>query len=143
MTLSFRQAAIAGSGLCFALAAAWMGAPQFILRLWQINGSDSTLLLARRGAALFLGLAVMLWLSRNAKNSPTRHAIAVGFSVSCAALAALGIYDFVAGHAGIGILAAVTIESMLALSFALVRHADRTTSIRKRVSNIAHSFFPE
>ena len=128
MTLSFRQAAIAGSGLCFALAAAWMGAPQFILWVWQINGSDSTLLVARRGAALFLGLAVMLWLTRKAESSPTRDAIAVGFSVSCAALAALGIYDFVAGYAGIGILAAVTIESMLALSFALVRHADRPIS---------------
>jgi formate hydrogenlyase subunit 4 len=29
------------------------------------------------------------------------------------------MYDFVAGHAGIGILAAVTIETMLALTFAL------------------------
>jgi hypothetical protein len=120
MTLSFRQAAIAGSGICFALAAVWMGAPQFILWVWQINGSDSTFLMARRGAALFLGLVVMLWLARNAENSPTRHAIAVGFSVSCAALAVLGMYDFVAGHAGIGILAAVTI-----VTFALVRHADR------------------
>jgi hypothetical protein len=125
VTLSFRRAAIAGSGICFALAALWLGAPQFILWVWQINGSDSTLLMARRGAALFMGFAVMLWLTRNAESSPTRHAIAVGFSVSCAALAALGMYDFVAGHAGIGILAAVTIEAMLALTFALVRHADR------------------
>jgi hypothetical protein len=88
MTLSFRQAAIAGSSICFALAAVWMGAPQFILWVWQINGSDTTLLTARRGAALFLGLAAMLWLARNAESSPTRHAIAVGFSISCAALGA-------------------------------------------------------
>ena len=100
------------------------------VRMRRINGSDSTLLMARRGAALFLGLAVMLWLVRNAESSPTRHAIAVGFSVSCAALAALGISDFVAGHAGLGILAAVTVEIMLTLTFALVRHADRPPSLR-------------
>jgi hypothetical protein len=99
------------------------------IHLWQINGSDSTLLMACRGAALFLGLAVMLWLVRNAESSPTRRAIAVGFSVSCAALAGLGISDFVAGHAGLGILAAVTVEIMLTLTFALVRHADRPPSL--------------
>jgi hypothetical protein len=123
MIVSFRQAAIAGSGICFVLAAAWMGAPQFILWIWQINGSDSALLMARRGAALFLGIAVMLWLARDTESSPTRHAIAVGFSVACVVLAVLGTYDFVAEHAGIGILAAVTIEAILALTFAFVRHA--------------------
>jgi hypothetical protein len=125
MTLSFRRAAIAGSSICLALAALWMDAPQFILWVWQINGTDSTLLMARRGAALFLGLAVMLWLARNAQSSLTRYALALGFLVSCAALAALGISDFVAGRAGLGILAAVTVEAVLALTFALVRHADR------------------
>jgi hypothetical protein len=124
MTLSFRQAAFAGSSICFALAAVWMGAPQFILWVWQINGSDPTLLMARRGAALFLGLAVMLWQARNAERSPTRHAIAVGFSVSCAALALLGTCDVAAGHAGLGILVAVAVEAMLAVTFAVVRHAD-------------------
>ena len=37
MTLSFRRAAIAGSSICLALAALFMGAPQFILWVWQIN----------------------------------------------------------------------------------------------------------
>jgi hypothetical protein len=82
MKPSYRHAAIAGSGICFALAALWMGAPQFILWLWQINGSESTLLTARRGAALFLGLAITLWLTRNVESSPGRHAIAAGFSIS-------------------------------------------------------------
>jgi hypothetical protein len=55
-----------------------------------------------RGAALFLGFVVMLWLARNAEKSPTRRAMAVGV-----------------GHAGIGMLAAATVEALLALSFAL------------------------
>ncbi len=121
MKLSFRGVAIAGSDICLALAALWLGAPQFLLWIWQVNSPDSTLLVARRGAALFLGLAVMLWLARNAESSPTRDAIATGFSISCAALAALGAYEFMAGHAGAGIWAAVTVESALALAFAVVR----------------------
>jgi len=123
--LSFRQAAIAGSSICFALAALWMGAPQFILWIWQVNGSDSTLMIARRGAALFLGLAVILWLTRNAETSPARYAIAVGFSASCATLAALGTYEYVAAHAGSGLLIAIAVESLLAWTFAVVRHTDR------------------
>jgi hypothetical protein len=125
MTPTFRGAAIAASSLCLALAALWMGAPQFILWVWQIDGSQATLVMARRGAALFLGLAVMLWLARDAESSPTRSALAIGFSVCCAALAALGIYDFMAGHAGLGIWMAVVVESALALTFAAVRHAGR------------------
>jgi hypothetical protein len=117
MKPSYRHAALAGSGICFSLAALWMGAPQFILWIWQISGSESTLLMARRGAALFLGLAVVLWLTRDLESSPARHAIAVGFSISCAVLAALGVYEFTAGHAGIGVLAAAIVETTLALAF--------------------------
>jgi hypothetical protein len=124
MKLSFREAAIAGSSICFALAAIWMGAPQFILWSWQIDGSQPALLMARRGGALFAGLAVMLLLTRDAERSPTRSAIAVGFSVSCAALAALGVYEFAAGHAGVGVLAAAVVESVLALAFAVFRYSD-------------------
>jgi len=47
MMLSFREAAIVGSRICLALAAAWMGAPQFILWVGQIDGSVSTLLMTR------------------------------------------------------------------------------------------------
>jgi hypothetical protein len=119
MRLTFRRAAIAGSGICFALAALWIGSPQFILWLWQVGGSESTFLMARRGAALLLGIGVVLWLARDTESSPARHAIAVGFSVSCAALAALGTYEFAAGHAGLGVFSAVIVEAALALAFAM------------------------
>jgi uncharacterized membrane protein len=64
-------------------------------------------------------------LTRNAEASVTRYAIAVGFSASCAALVALGTYEYVAGHAGSGLLMAVAVEAVLALTFAVVRYADR------------------
>jgi hypothetical protein len=125
MKLSFREAAIAGSSICFALAAIWIGAPQFILWIWQIDGSEPALLMARRGGALFAGLAIILLLTRDAERSPARSAMATGFSVSCAILAALSVYEFTAAHAGVGILAAAAVEAVLALVFAGVRYSDR------------------
>jgi len=47
MTLTVREAAIAASRLCLALAAAWMGAPQFMLWAGQIDRSVPALLMAR------------------------------------------------------------------------------------------------
>ena len=79
------------------------------------------LLVARRGGALFLGLGVMLWLARDAQSSPAREAMAVGFAASCAVLAALGICEFAAGHAGVGIWLAIAVEVPLAAGFFIVR----------------------
>ncbi len=73
-----RGVAIAGTGICFALAAAWIGAPQFVLWIWQMNGSDSTLLMARRGAACFLGVAILLWLARNIAALRSKQAVIPG-----------------------------------------------------------------
>ena len=46
MKPSFRDAAIAGSSICFALAAIWIGAPQFVLWIRQFDGSQPALLMA-------------------------------------------------------------------------------------------------
>jgi len=125
MSLSFRIVALAASGICLALALLWMLFPQFILWLWRIDSPEPAVLLARRSAALFLGVGAMLFLARNAESSPTRHAIAVGFSITCIMLAALGVYEFAAAHAGVGIWLAVVVELALAIVFLSVRHEDR------------------
>jgi hypothetical protein len=115
---SFRLLASVGGGVCLALAAAWLLAPQAFLWLWRWDAGGAALPLGRRSAALFLGVGVTLLLARNAGPSTARDAIAVGFSVVCAALAALGVYEVAAGHAGFGILAAVVVEAALAAAFA-------------------------
>ena len=123
MALSFRIVAIIASAICFALALIWMLFPQLLLWIWQIDGPEPALLVARRGGALFLGLGTMLLLARDAGPSPARSAIASGLALGCAALAALGVYELVAGHAGLGIVLAIIVEIALALAFARVRHA--------------------
>jgi len=123
MTLSFRAVAITASTICFALALIWILFPQLLLWIWQIDGPEPALLVARRGGALFLGLGAMLLLARDAGPSPARSAIASGLALGCATLAALGAYELAAGHAGLGIVLAIIVEIALALAFARVRHA--------------------
>jgi peptidoglycan/LPS O-acetylase OafA/YrhL len=127
MPFSFRTLAIAASGIFFALALIWLLVPQFILWVWQIDSPEPALLLARRGGALFLGIAVMLCLVRNAENSPARRAIAIGLSVACSMLAALSLYELVTRHAGTAIGLAILVEIALALAFAAVCHADNSS----------------
>ena len=115
---SFRLVAIVASGICSLLAIVWLLAPQLILWLWQIGDPQPALVMARRGGALFLGLAIMLFLARNAESSPTRRAISAGLCLACATLATLGISEWIAGHAGIGIGLAALVEILLSASFA-------------------------
>jgi hypothetical protein len=67
--ISFRRAAIVACGICLLLGVVWLLAPQLILWLWQIGAPQPAVVMARRGGALFVGLAAMLFLARNAENS--------------------------------------------------------------------------
>jgi hypothetical protein len=56
----------------------------------------------------------MLFLVRNSEPSVSRFALSQGLAVGCIALAALGSIELATGHAGIGILSAVLVETALA-----------------------------
>ena len=119
MRLSFRSVSTVAAAVCFALAVVWMLAPQVLLQVWTVSFSGAVGLVARRGAALFLGIGVALFRCRNAEASTARNALASGVVVSCAALAALGVIELAVGHAGAGILLAVVVEVSLAAAFSL------------------------
>jgi thiamine transporter ThiT len=114
MPLSFRTLAILAAAICLALAAVLLFAPRLLLSLWDVQYTYPVGLVARRAAALFLGIGVMLFLARNAEPSVSRLALSRGLAVGCLALAVLGCMEFFTGHAGIGILSAVLVEVVLA-----------------------------
>ena len=118
---SFQYLATAAAIICFALAIVWLLAPQLLLSLWGVAYSHSVGLVSRRGAALFLGIGIMLFLARNAEPSPSRTALSAGFIVGCLALASLGVFELVKKRAGIGILSAVLVEVVLAIAFLIQR----------------------
>jgi len=88
--LTFAVVSRVASAVCIMLAGAWLLAPHILMNLWQIESNDVAMLLSRRSAALFLGMGLILWLSRNSPKSAARDAIASGLFVACAGLALLG-----------------------------------------------------
>lgn len=115
--ISFRRLATITSVLFFALAIIWMFFPEKALTSWGVHYTDSAGLVSRRAAAMYAGLCVMLWVARNAAPSPARRALSAGLVIACIFIASDGVYDFLAGNAGSGILKAVLIEAVLAILF--------------------------
>jgi hypothetical protein len=132
MKLNFRSLAILSALIFFALALAWMLAPDHLLSSWGVEFSSSVGLVGRRMAALYAGIGVMFFTARNAEPSSVRSALVTGFVVACLILAVLGVFELATGHAGIGILAAVLIEIALTLAFLYV--ARKTTLFNKKLN---------
>jgi hypothetical protein len=117
--MRFKRLALATAGVCLALVAVWLVAPQALLAFWGVPSAAGPLadLMGRRTAALFAGLGLMLFLARNAEPSGARAALARGFALACVGLAFSGVYELSVGHAGLGILGASLVEAALAIGF--------------------------
>jgi lysylphosphatidylglycerol synthetase-like protein (DUF2156 family) len=115
--LSFYRVSVLTSILLLLLAIIFMFAPAQMLTSWGLELTVSVGLLARRIAAVYTGIAVMLFMARNAEHSTTRTALIYGVITTCLILATLGAYEFSVGHASSGILPAVFIEVALVLAF--------------------------
>ncbi len=111
MALNFRTLSIVSAAVSGALFLTLLFVPGLVFWLFQIPASDSAAFLARRAAVLFLGFGVIVWRIRDADASPAIQAICVGWGVAMLALAVLGSMEFVRGFAGVGIFAAVAIET--------------------------------
>jgi len=88
--------------------------PEMLFWLFGIEQSNSALFVGRRMAMLFLGLATLLWVGRNAAHSESRQAISLSIAVSMCGLAGLGVFELLQGHAGPGILLAIFTEFVIA-----------------------------
>lgn len=118
--MTFFTVALITSLICFMLAVVWLLFPVRLLQVWQVPYTKSAGLLARRSAALFLGLAVMFFMARHASPSPLRSDLSSGIVVACALLAGLGIVEFAAKRAGPAIWLAIVTETAIAAAFMLV-----------------------
>ncbi len=132
--LSFYRLAVFSSILFVLLAIILMFAPDKMLAGWGVEITTSVGLMARRIAALYIGIAAMFFLVRNAEHSTTRTALIAGTITSCLILALLGVYEFDTGHASSGILTAVLIEVALVLAFLYVGCAcNNANDLNKKV----------
>jgi hypothetical protein len=84
-----------------------------------IQSNESADFLARRAAMLMLGFAVLVFLGRKVSDSMARQVMAIAVSINMAGFAVMGLVEFGRGFANAGILMAVIIELILAVSYFL------------------------
>ncbi len=115
--LSFKPLTVATSLLCLGLAAIWFAWPEWILTHWHMTYDYDGGFMSRRMACLFLALSVILMSLRNAASPVVRGAVGNGVITACLSLIALGIYEWLSGHVGVGIFAAISLESVLTVAY--------------------------
>jgi hypothetical protein len=123
--MSFKTIAVITAIIGLVLGAAYLFLGELVIGRWQIEPTDSVLLLGRRIGVLYLGLALMFFLARSAPVSVARTALSAGFASALMILALLGIYELTAGHVGPGILVSAAIEFLLALAYIRVLFTER------------------
>ena len=121
----FRTLISISAALALTLSVLLLVVPGPIFALFSVTTDASGDFVARRAAALFLGVAVTSFLARDLAPSPGRSAIAAGVAVMMLALALLGTVEFVRGYAGPGIFLAVIAEAALGGSLLMVWMRDR------------------
>jgi hypothetical protein len=88
-----------------------------VLKEWGFEETPGSLALFRRIGAIYLALALMFFLGRTAGPSDIRSAACLVSGGAIAALACLGLSEFLARRAKSGILRSVISEVVLAAGF--------------------------
>jgi hypothetical protein len=88
-----------------------------ILKQWGLDPSDGSLIMSRRLGALYLGLALMFFLGREAAPSDLRSAMCLGMGAAIALLACLGAFELWARRVSSGIIVPAIVEMLLAAGF--------------------------
>jgi hypothetical protein len=125
--MTFKITAYITAVVTFVLGVGYLFAGRLMVSRWRIEPTESVLLLGRRMGALYLGLAVIFFLSRSTAASRERSALCSAAAITCSLLALLGTYEFFAGRAGGGILGSVALETLLAAAYIRILVVERGT----------------
>lgn len=125
--MNFKTLATTTAIIAFLLGLGYLFFGDIIVGRWQIQPTESVLLLGRRLAALYIGLSVIFFLARSAPVSALRTSLSIGAAVALFSLAFLGIYELLSAHAGRGILASAVLEALLAAGYVWIVLTDKKT----------------
>lgn len=118
--MNFKKIAFVTSIIAFVLGIGYLFFGSFVIGRWQIEPTNSVLLLGRRIGILYLGLSVIFFLSKSLSVSKARTALSIGAALTLSLLAFLGIFEYSQGTVGAGILASVGIESLLSIGYIII-----------------------
>jgi len=125
--LNYKIVSIASAILTSILFLSLLLMPDLIFWIFSIETTEAANFIARRASILFLGLAILSFLSRNTPHSSLRQNIILAMFVLWSLMALLGLFELVRGFAGLGILLAITAEIIFAISYFLIfrKHSNR------------------
>ena len=112
--MAFRSVATLCSTLFVFIALAFFALPGVITAAWGLQLEGEAAFMGQRYAAAFAGMAVVLYLARDAGPSVARRAIAFGIGAFLILVACVGLLALVQGRVAGGILMAVAVELILA-----------------------------
>ena len=113
----FRIISILVAAICLILFALLLLAPAIYVGIYGVASDTQVAFMVRRASPMFLGFAVMLWLSRHAAQSPIRNAVAWGVAAAFTGVALTGLFEFSRGGANAMILLAAAGELLIAALF--------------------------
>jgi hypothetical protein len=94
-----------------------------------LQSSEATYFLARRASIFPLGLAILLFLSRNLPHSKARQYICLSTGFILVGYACIGSYDLIVGTVNSLILVPIIIEVVLGVSFLAIFFKSRKAKI--------------
>lgn len=113
----FRVVCSLSTIVCLILFVLLLVSPATYVDAYGVAPDAGAEFMVRRASPMFAGLAVLLWLSRNAGPSQLRSAIGISIAISFAGIALTGIVAFVTGAANGAILVAAGGEFLIAALF--------------------------
>lgn len=96
-----------------------------------LEPSLAGIVLARRAAMFMLGIAILSFVSRNLASSKARQFICLSIAVSMFGLSCMGAYEYQQGNINSSIMLAITIETILWISYGLIAFGDRKAEAKQ------------
>ncbi|MHA3915798.1 hypothetical protein [Halovulum sp. GXIMD14793] len=115
--MSFRLIASVAGFLYLVLSAVLILFPEVIYWLLGQEGNGLGDFLAKRAGVLFIGFSVFCLASRKTESPEVIGIVTLSIGTAMSAIAGLGLYEFINGNAGAGIMIAIVIEVIIATLF--------------------------
>lgn len=122
-TKVFKLACLATALVCAALFLLLLFSANTYIQLYGVSGHDSADFLGRRAAPVFLGIAVMSWMLREAGPSAARSAVCYGLGLAFIGIAITGLFEYGRGVASWTIGVAALSEILLGALFLIAARA--------------------
>jgi len=118
--MTFQLMALIMTGAACLLGIRFILAGGSVLKEWGLEVTAGSLIVCRRIGAIYLGIALMFFLGRDAGPSDLRSAVCLVTAGMTAALSGLGLFEFLSRRVRAGIFASVAAEAVVAAGFVWV-----------------------